>query len=463
MLFVSTRMAATPWRDEFRACLGLGVPLILTNAIEMALNLTNAAMIGRIAPEALAASTIALAFYNLCLMFGIGLAAAVSPLIARERGEASPDRARAIGRLAQGGLWNSLALVVPIWVLLWWCEPLFRLAGQDPQLSAAAASYLHVLQWSLLPALIYLSLRSVLAALERPRWTVVIGLAAVPLNALLNWLLIDGHAGLPAMGINGSAIATVTSNIVMAGGLLAVTMLDRHIRPFRIVPGFGRPPFRACADLWRLGGPIGIGIMLEVGMFTAATALIGHYDVAALASHAIALQIASFTFMVPLGIAQAATVRVGKAAGAHDGAAVGRAGAVALMLGIGTMAVSALLLIGLPAPLIALFVDAREEGGAQVAASAAVLLGIAGLFQLADGAQVVLSGMLRGLRDSRGPMVIALLGYWGVGLPMAAALAVRAAAPGVWVGLTAGLCATAALLYWRWTRLRTALPQPPSA
>jgi multidrug resistance protein, MATE family len=456
MSSVLERSAASPWRTEIRACISLCVPLVLTNAIEMALNLTNAAMIGRIAPQALAASTLAMAFYNVCLMFGIGLAAAVSPLVARERGLHDAGTDGAIRRLVQAGLWNGVVVVVPIWLLLWQAEPLFRAVGQDPALSAEATRYLHAMQWSLLPALVYLVLRSLLAALEHPRWTVIVGVLAVPLNAALNWLLIGGHAGLPALGLAGSGLATLLANIFMAGALLGVVLFSAPFRRYRILSGLQRPPFQACMAIWRLGVPIGIGIVLEVGMFTAATALIGHFDASALAAHAIALQIASFTFMVPLGIAQAATVRVGRAMGAGMRGDVDRAGTVALVLGIGAMVVSAALLLGVPRPLIGLFVDTQEPGADAVAASAVVLLGIAGLFQVADGAQVVLAGMLRGLQDTRGPMVIALLGYWGVGLPLAFVLAVRGAAPGVWLGLTAGLFVVAGLLFLRWTRLRTA-------
>ena len=363
----------------------------------------------------------------------------------------------------QGGLWNSLLVGGPVWLLLWQAEAVLRLAGQVPALAAAATGYLHVMQWSLLPALIYLVLRSMLAALERSRWTVIVGVVAIPLDVALNWLLIGGHAGLPALGLAGSGIAMLLANAFMAASLVCVVAFDAQFRFFRIFAGLQRPPVQACAALWRLGTPIGIGVVLEVGMFTAATALIGHFDASALAAHAIALQIASFTFMVPLGIAQAATVRVGRAVGAGRRRDVDRAGTVALVLGIGAMALSAGILVSMPGPLIRLFVDMREPGAAAVAASAVVLLGIAGLFQVADGAQVVLAGMLRGLQDTRGPMVIALLGYWGFGLPLAFALAVRSAAPGVWIGLTAGLFAVAGLLFVRWMRLRTAGPPRPAA
>ncbi len=438
--------------------MALSVPLVVTNAIEMAMNLTNTALIGHIAPEALAAVTLALALYNVVLTFGIGLTAAVSPLISREVGR-NGGQGEAARRVVQGGFWNAVLIIGPIWALLWEAEPIFRAFGQDPALSHAATVYLRVIQWSLFPVLVYLVLRSMLTALQRPRWAVVTGLAAVLLNAGLNLLLIGGGFGLPALGFVGSGIATVLSNVFMAAALGLAVSLDARLRTVRISSGLLELPWQACAALWRLGLPIGISIMLETGAFTAATALIGHYDEASLPAHAIALQFAALTFMVPLGIAQAVTVRVGQAAGAGDGAAVGRAGWTSLGLCIGTMMVSALIMIGLPGPIIGLFLDPSEPGAAAIAGTATTLLALAALFQIADGAQVVFAGMLRGLQDTRVPMLIAGLGYWGIGVPVAALLARRSGAPGVWIGLVAGLFAVAALLFARWRSWRR-VPRP---
>ncbi len=448
--------AFAPWRTEMRACLALSLPLVVTNAIEMAMNLTNTALVGHIAPEALAAVTLALAFYNVALTFGIGLTAAVSPLISRSLGAVGPGEAAR--RVVQGGMWNALVIVGPIWILLWQAEPILVAAGQDPGLSRAAAAYLHVMQWGLLPVLVYLVLRSMLAALERPRWAVLTGLAAVVLNAGLNLLLIGGGAGLPALGTAGSGLATVLSNLFMAAALAIAVALDPGLRSLRIWSGLSRPPRQACGALWRLGLPIGISIMLEAGLFTAATALIGHYDAPALPAHAIALQIASLTFMVPLGIGQAVAVRVGRAAGAGDAAAVGRAGWVALALSLAAMAATALTMVALPGPIVRLFLDPAEPHAEAILRTATVLLAFAGAFQIADGAQVVLAGMLRGLKDTRVPMMIAAVGYWAVGMPIAAALAPAHAAAGVWAGLLAGLFAVAALLLARWRAWRRAVP-----
>ena len=444
--------SARPWLAELRACLALSWPLMLTNATEMGMNITNAAAIGRISSEALAASMLALALFQMTLLFAIGVTASISALIARELGQGG-NRDAAVRRIVQQGFWGAAALAGPISLLLWNGDAVFRITGQDPRLTEAAVGYLHILQWALGPALVYLVLRALFASLEQPRWTVVTGVAAVALNALLNWLLIDGHWGAPALGLAGSALATVLSNLFMAAALALVALWHPRIGPIRIFTGLlFRPDFTGWSAFWRLGLPIGVSLLLETGMFAGAAALIGHFGAVPLAAHAIAIQVASFTFMVPLGVAQAATVRVGRAFGAGDRSAVARSGWTALALGVSTMVISATLMVGVPQPIVGLFIASGEPEAEAVTALAVTLLSLAALFQVADGAQVVLSGMLRGLHEGRAPMLIAAVGYWIVGLPLGAALAFASGlgAPGIWIGLTAGLFAAAVLLLLRW-------------
>ena len=438
-------------RRELAACVALSWPLMLTNTIEMAMNMTNLAMIGRISPAALAASTLGQALSNVFLIFGVGVTASVAALISRAIGT-GPEGHALVRRIVQQGLWGALIIAVPAWLIMWNADAVFTLLGQDPQLSQAATSYLHVLQWSILPALIYLVLRSLFAALERPRWAVGTGTVAVALNAVLNWALIGGHAGLPALGLIGSGIATLLANTFMAASLICVAAWDPRLRRLRIFAGVLRPSWHGFAAFWRLGLPIGISLLLEVGMFAGATLLVGHVDAPSLAAHAIALQVASLTFMVPLGIGQAATIRIGRASGAGERARVVLAGWTALALGVAAMTASAVILISLPGPITDLFLRDGEPGARTVQATAVLLLGLAGLFQIADGSQVVLAGMLRGLHDTRVPMLISAVGYWGVGLPVAAVLAFvwDLRAPGVWLGMTAGLFTVATLLLARW-------------
>ncbi len=450
-----------PWRAELLACLSLGWPLVVTNAIEMAMSLTNTAMVARVSPNALAAVPLALALYHVALLFGIGVTAAVSPLIAHQLGRGGTD-GPAVRRVVQQGIWAALLITGPIWLVLWQAEPILLALGQQPALVTAAAGYLRALEWAILPAFVYLVLRSTLAAFERPRAAVVVGFTAVMLNALLNRVLIFGLGPVPPMGLFGSGLATLASNTLMAAAMAAVALRHPRVRAFRLFSGLAWPRWSGFGAFWALGLPIGIGLVLETGMFAVAAGLVGLFDAPSLAAHAIALQAASLTFMVPLGLAQAATVRVGRAAGAGDRAAVARSGRTALALGMGSMLVLGAVLLAVPHAIIGLFIGDAEPGAAAVQEVGATLLRLAGLFSIADGAQVVLSGMLRGLKDTRAPMMIAAAGYWGVGLPLGALLAfpLGLRAPGVWLGLTAGIFAVAGLLFVRWRqRLRGPLPR----
>ena len=457
------RRAADPsaWIAELKAYVALSWPLILTNAIEMAMNLTSVAMIGRISPDALAASTLALSLNNLFLLFGIGVVASVAPLVARQIGRDEADRP-AVRRIVQQGFWGVAIITVPMWVVLWNARPILVGLRQDPALAAAAVAYLHGLQWSILPALLYLVLRSLFATLGHPRWAVVTGAMAIGLNGALNWLLIGGHWGLPALGLFGSGLATVLANMFMAAALGAIACLDPRLRGFRIFSRWYRPGWAGFGAFWRMGLPIGVSLLLEAGMFSGAAGVVGLFDAASLAAHAIALQVASSIFMIPLGLGQAATIRIGRASGAGDGAGVIRAGWMALSLAVAAMLVSATFLVAIPGEIIGLFLDRSEPGFASVEAIGVTLLGLAGLFQIADGTQVVLAGMLRGLQDTRVPMLIAALGYWGIGLPLGTTLAfaVDLKATGVWIGLAVGLFAVAGLLLARWLLLlRRDFPQ----
>jgi MATE family multidrug resistance protein len=313
---------------------------------------------------------------------------------------------------------------------------------------------MRALQWSLLPFLWYLVLRSFLAALERPGWALVIGVLAIPVNFLAAWALMFGHLGMPRLGLFGAGIATTLSSSFMFGALALVISLDRKLRRYHLFGRFWRADWARFRSLWRIGVPIGFTLAFEVTIFNAAALLMGLLSADELAAHAIALQIASFCFMVPFGFGQASTVRVGLAYGAEDPAAVTRAGWTAFGLGVGFMVFTAALMVIAPRLLIGAFLDLQDPKNAAVVGFAVSFLMLAAVFQLADGAQAVGSGMLRGLQDTRVPMVYAGLGYWGVGLPVGIALGFGTSLRGVgiWIGLAVGLAVVAALMIWRWTR-----------
>jgi MATE family multidrug resistance protein len=290
------------------------------------------------------------------------------------------------------------------------------------------------------PFLAFLVLRSFLAALERPFLSVAVVVVAFLFNIAANNALMLGAWGFPALGLPGSGLATLLSTLLMFGGLAAVVSLDRRFRRYHLFGRLFRPDWPRFRSFWKLGLPIGATLAFEVTIFNAAVFLMGLIGATALAAHSIAIQIASLTFMVPLGIAQAVTVRVGLGFGAQDPEAITRAGWAGFVLGTGFMMLTALAMIGAPNLLISVFLDLELPQNRPVVALAISFLAIAALFQIADGAQVVGAGMLRGLHDTRVPMAYAALGYWGVGLPLGALLAFGTPLQGIGQGSALSRC-----------------------
>jgi MATE family multidrug resistance protein len=382
----------------------------------------------------------------------MGLVTATSPLMAQELGRRR-HAVRDIRRTVRQGLWSATAVAVPIWLILWEAEPILLFLGQEPRLARAAAEYLHTYQWSILPFLYYLVLRNFVAALERPLSALWVSGAAIALNAFLVWTLMFGKFGVPALGLAGAGIGTSLSALFMAGGLAALISVDRRFRRYQLFGRWWRADWPRFRLIWRLGLPIGGAMAFEVTVFNAAAIIMGLISADSVAAYVIALQIPSLTFMVPLGLGMAATVRVGLAYGAGDRAAIGRAGWTAFGLSMVFACATATLLLTVPRPLVGVFLDLAAPANQTVVALAVSFLLFAGLFQFVDAAQAVLNGMLRGLGDTRAPMVICGIGYWLIGLPLGILLAFagRLEGSGIWIGLSIGLAAVAVMLGVRWT------------
>lgn len=444
--------------------LALSWPMVLTNVAQTAMTATDVVMMGHLGPEQLAAGALGANLYMAVLIFGIGVMAAVAPMIAIELGR-NRHAVREVRRTVRQGFWVALTLVGPMWLFLWNGATTLRAMGQDPALADAAASYVRALQWSLLPFFCYLVLRGFAAALQRPFWAFVVVLFAVAFNALANWCLMFGRLGFPALGLPGSGIATTLSSTLMLIGMGLVVALDRRFRRYGLFGRFWVADWARYRAFWRLGFPIGLTLAFEVVIFNGAAFLMGLIGATALAAHAIAIQIASLTFMVPMGIGQAGTVRVGHAYGAGDREGIRRAGTTAIVLAISFMALPALVMLVAPQLLVAPFLDSSKPGSAAVAELAMHFLLIAAIFQIADGAQVVGSSILRGLRDTRVPMIFAGIGYWGIGLPLSAALGfwTPLAGSGIWIGLATGLAVVAVMMLSRWWRREELglVPFPP--
>jgi len=445
--------ARRAWGREARATLALAWPMVVTNLAQTAMTTTDVVVIGRLGPAALAAAALATNLYFAFLIFAIGIVTATAPMMARELGR-NRHSVRDIRRTFRQGLWSAIAVSVPMWIVLWQAEWVLLALGQEPALAAEAARYMHTLQWSILPFLFYIVVRSLISALERPMSAMWAGLAAIAVNAVICYGLVHGAFGLPRLGLVGAGIATTLSTSVLFGGLAAYLMRDRRFRRYRFFGRIWRADWPRFREIWRLGLPIGGALAFEVTIFNAAAFLMGLINAQSLAAYAIAIQIASLTFMVPLGLNQAVTVRVGRAFGAGDRDGIRRAGWTAYAMGILFMGFTATMMILVPRPLVGAFLDLADPANAAVVALAATFLGYAGLFQVVDGAQVVGSGMLRGLHDTRVPMLFAGIGYWGIGLPLGAALAFGAglAGVGIWLGLAAGLAVVAVLMTARFAR-----------
>lgn len=454
MTALATGAGAPPgsfWRSEVRATLALAWPMILTNLAQTAMAVTDVMMLGRLSPEALAAGTLGYNLYFTPLIFGLGLLTAASPMMASALGRRLHS-VREVRRTARQGLWLAVSVSLPIWAVLWHTEDILLAMGQDPALSANAAAYMRGLQWGALPFFGYIVLRSFISALERPQWALVIAFACVVFNVLANWVLIFGKLGFPAYGVAGAGVATTLSSLFLFIGMAVVVSLDRQFRRFRIFGRLWRPDWPRFKAMLRLGLPIAAILTFEVSIFNAAALLMGLIDTVSLAAHAIAIQIASVSFMVPMGLGQAVTVRVGRAFGARDARAIVRAGWTAFFMGVGFMACTALLMVSAPRLLIAGFLDLSAPENQPVIETAAMFLAFAALFQIVDGAQAVASGMLRGLHDTTVPMIYGAIGYWGVGLPLGGVLAFPLGfrGTGIWLGLCAGLAMVAVLLLSRW-------------
>lgn len=433
----------------------LAYPLVLTNLAQSLIHVTDVVLLGRVGARTLAAAALGVNLYIFCAMFGMGLLTAASPMVARERGRRF-NSVRDVRRTIRQAMWSAVIMVLPMWAMLWNTRALLVWLGQDPLLAADAQGFVRFLMWALLPHFLYVVLRNFLAAMERPLWSFLVASGAVVVNASVNYCLIFGisEIGLPALGLKGAGIGS-TVTVTFEFGLLAL-ILTRHrrFRRYHLFGRFWRPDWPRLREIWRLGAPIGMILVLEVGVFNAAVLLMGLIGTASLAAHQIAIQIASLSFMVPLGIAQAATVRIGHAVGRQDRLGVARAGWTSFALGTSFMACMAILMWTFPDQLIALFINTGDPLNAPVVPLATAFLGIAALFQIVDGAQTVGAGMLRGLHDTRTPMLFALFGYWVVGMGLAVGLGFGLdwEGVGIWTGLAAGLAVVSVLMLVRWMR-----------
>ena len=450
---VLTTRAPPTAASEFAALARLAGPLVGANLLQMAVSAVDVIIVARLGTVDLAAATLGVFLFNLLMYAMIGLGSASAALIAAELGVRS-HAVREVRRSFRMALWVAAVAAVPVVAILLSGEHLLLIAGQDPEVARRAGGFLHIVVWALVPGAAAGIVRSTAAALGRPFWAFVVTGLALAINVVANWAFIRGHLGMPAMGLNGSAVATVVSLTLMLLAYIVILLTDRHLRRYRLFGRWWRPEWPRFRQIVKLGSPIAITWMFEGALFGGAAVLMGRIGVAEVAAHAIALNIAAVAFQVPFGVAQATTIRVGMAYGAQDVAWIARAGWTAIVAGTGFMALTAAAMWVAPRLLISIYVDVDDPRDAVVVALAVQYLAIAALFQLVDGAQAVAAGALRGLQDTRVPMIVAGIGYWVVGFGTSMLLGFRLgwAGVGIWAGLAAGLAFVSLVLVWRWSR-----------
>jgi multidrug resistance protein, MATE family len=434
------------WKPELAAMMALAIPVVLSELGWMAEGIVDTIMVGKLGPAAIGAVALGNAVCNTPSLFGIGLLLGLDTLVAQAFGRRDHDECH---RWLAQGVYLACIAAPPLMLLIFLASFGFAHFGINPQVAAPATAYLRILNWGTLPLLLYGGTRRYLQSVGDVRVITVTYVGANLLNWFGNWVLIYGKLGFPALGVNGSAISTLLSRVFMASALLGFAWRHERRRGHPLFRRWAGPSLDRLRQLVKLGAPAAGQILLEVGAWNLATLSAGWLTPVALATHQIALNYASLTYMVPLGVSAAAAVSVGHAVGAGDPERARRAGWLALGLGTSFMLLAAVVFLAAPGPLIALYT--RDP---QVMAVGPSLLGLAAAFQIFDGIQTVSTGALRGLGETRVPMLANLAGYWGLGLPLGFTLCFifHWGIYGLWIGLLAALAVIASTLLARWRR-----------
>ncbi|MFT4182391.1 MAG: MATE family efflux transporter [Rhizobium sp.] len=433
------------WSAHLRATLALGIPLIGAQLAQLGINTTDVMIVGRLGAEQLAAMVLAAQFLFTIQIFGSGFSIAVVPLVAQAYGQGNVV---AVRRALRMGLWVVTAYWLAALPAFFYSEQILLAAGQNPEVARLASGYIDIGHFAVLPGLLYNVIRALVSAIGRAGIILHVTIAMLVMNAVLAYGLVLGHFGMPAMGLHGAAIVSVAVQTAGFLFILAYVQSREETRRYEIFVRLWRPDWHALWEVVRLGFPISITVLAEVSLFTAASLLMGQIGTIELAAHGIALQWASIAFMIPLGLSQAATVRVGIAHGQGDRLGLTRAAVIVLVVSSCISLGGSILFATVPAWLGSWFLDVASADAAKVLAYAAPLIVVAGLFQLVDGLQAVASGLLRGLKDARVPMILALIAYWPIGFFLAWLLAfpLGFGGIGIWFGFLLGLASAATML-----------------
>ncbi len=439
-----------PWLDETRALMKLAAPLIAMQLAQIGSLTADVIMVGELGQDAIAATSIGAVLFYFTWLTAYGPVMAVSPIVSQILGAHPNDRAR-VRAAVRMGLWAVGLLTLPLMALLIWAKPILIFLGQDPKIAAMAEPWVHAIALGLPFTLAFGVLRNFAAAIGKQNAVLAIAVATVLFNILGNYVLIFGNFGAPALGVTGSGIASALAYAFSFFALLVVFLFAPSFRKYRLLHRFTRFDRAKFAEVFRLGAPMGMSMLFEAMLFNAATLIMGTFGAASVAAHQIAMNVGSVTFMVPLGIGLAATVRVGLFAGARNAEGARRAGHTAILCGAGFMLICAVLIALIPETLVSIYLPIADPGNAEVVKLAVVFLYVAAVFQLFDALQVTAQMGLRGMKDAQAPMWIAGLSYWLVGFTLSYGLGYWAGMQGlgVWIGLAAGLAAAGIGMVWR--------------
>lgn len=448
--------SGSPLAIELIETLKLAAPMALTQLGHQAMMTTDLAFIGRLGSEAVAAAALGGTVYFVSFTFGMGVLAAVAPLAAQAFGARNPHLVR---RALRTGLWAALLIALPVMSFPLRGEQILLALGQAPVPAHLAQQYLFGLAWGMAPALCFLAIRGFMGALNRPQPLLWITLAAIPANALMVYLLMYGPFGLPRLELFGAGLATTLVNCAMFLAALWFATRRRPFRKYHLLAHLWRIDWTLLRQLFAIGAPISLAFLMEYGLFAAAALLMGVIGTAALAAHQIALQVTAILFMVPFGIGMAATVRVGHAVGRNDSAAVKRAGLSAMVLGVVLAALLTLAVVLARFAIARFFLGEAADNAAATIELAAKLLLVGATFFVLDGLQSIAVGSLRGLNDTRIPLLFAAISYWLIGFTSAYGLAfwTPLGAVGVWIGLSCGTTIYATLVVLRFWLLASRL------
>ncbi len=441
---------------EIKESLSLAIPLAGAQLAQSSTGLADTVMMGWLGSQTLAAGALGATTFTVLLLMTTAILSAVSPLAAAAYGA---GKTKAVAQVVQQGLWLSVFLAIPIMLLIWNAAPLLRFLGQAEANIALAQTYLQAIVWGFLPGLSFAVLRNFVSALSQPRPIMVIITGGTLVNVSGNYILMTGQLGFPALGLAGIGWASTLS---LWGMLLALTcyiLIQPRLAVYQVFRGLFQFEGKVFWDLVHTGLPLGVLTAVEAGLFAVTTFLMGQLGTTTLAAHQIAIQSAAFTFMVPLGISLATTVRVGQLVGQNDLKGARLAGFVGIGMAALFMSGMAIVFWSMPQKIVALYLDINQGANAAVVNQAQALLGVAAMFQIVDGIQVCAVGALRGLKDTRIPMLIGIVAYWCLGLTSGYLLGLQLGfgAIGLWWGLAIGLAVAAIVLTWRFSSVAGSL------